>query len=286
MTNARKFSSPDKTEGLRLLLSALFALCLACALVACKSGGQQAVDTQANANLSGNGVVPTQEQTQAQRLLNEGNELYKNDQDEQAIEAYKKAIELDPNNGEAYFRIGLAYMATGKRDEAEESFKKSVDVYEKYLRTNQKDAQSYYILGQALVRLGNYQEDRAKAPKVYLEAVAALKKAVAIEPENADMYYELGVAYNRLFQYQDAVKAFEKATELDPSNYRASDALDKAKEDLDRFNSIYRGEKAKIQQEESRRRRDVDDEENGNGNNNANTSVRPRPSPTATKPSD
>lgn len=286
MTHARKFSSQNKAEGARLFLSALCAVCLACALAACKSGGEQSANSQSNANLSAGGSQPTQEQTEAQRLLNEGNELYKNDQDEQAIEVYKKAIELDPDNGEVYFRIGLAYMATGKRDEAGESFKKSVDVYEKYLRTNQKDAQSYYIMGQALIRLGNYQEDRAKAPKVYLEAVAALKKAVAIEPENADMYYELGVAYNRLFQYQDAVKAFEKATELDPANYRASDALEKAKEDLDRFNSIYKGEKAKIQQEEARRRREEDDEESGNGNNNANTGARPRPSPTATKPSD
>lgn len=286
MTNARRFSSQNKAEGVRLFLSALLAVCLACALAACKSGEPQSANSPSNVNLSGDGTPPTQEQTEAQKLLNEGNEFYKNDQDEQAIEAYKKAIELDPNNGEAYFRLGLAYMATGKREEAEESFKKSVDVYEKYLRNNQKDAQSYYILGQALVRLGNYQEDRAKAPKVYLEAVAALKKAVAIEPENADMYFELGVAYNRLFQYQDAVKAFEKATELDPSNYRASDALEKAKEDLARFNSIYKGEKAKIQQEEARRRREDGDEENGKGNGNANTSVRPRPSPTATKPSD
>lgn len=269
---------------MRLFLSALLSLCLACAISACKSGSQQPSDNQSNANLSSSANPPTQEQTEAQKLLNEGNELYKNDQDEQAIEVYKKATELDPNNGEIYFRLGLAYMATGKRDEATDSFNKSVEVYEKYLRTNQKDAQAYYIMGQALVRLGNYQEDRGKAPKVYLEAVAALKKAVALEPENGDMYYELGVAYNRLFQYQDAVKAFEKATELDPSNYRASDALEKAKEDLDRFNSIYKGEKAKIQQEEARRRREEEDE-NGNGNNNANTSPRPRPSPTATKPS-
>jgi superkiller protein 3 len=227
--------------------------------------------------------VSTQEQTEAQRLLNEGNELYKNDQDEQAIEAYKKAISLDPNNGEAYFRLGLAYSATGNKEQAEETFKKSAEVYEKYLRTNQKDAQAYYIMGQALTRIGNYQEDRGKAPKVYQEAVTALKKAVALEPENADMYYELGVAYNHLFQYQEAVKAFEKATELDPSNYRASDALDKAKEDLNRFNSIYKGEKAKIQQEEARKRRE-EEEENANGNKNANTS-RPQPSPSAPKTS-
>jgi tetratricopeptide (TPR) repeat protein len=262
---------------MRLLLSALLSLCLACALSACKSRTEQPANTEPNTNANSGGSVPTEEQTEAQRLLNEGNELYKNDQDEQAIEVYKKAISLDPNNGEAYFRLGLAYSATAKKDEAVEAFKKSVEIYEKHLRTNQKDAQSYYIMGQALVRIGNFQEDRAKAPKSYQEAVTALKKSVALEPENPDMYYELGVAYNRLFQYQDAVKAFEKATELDPNNYRASDALEKAKEDLARFNSIYKGEKAKIQQEEARRRRDGD--ESTNGNKDANTNARPQPSP-------
>jgi tetratricopeptide (TPR) repeat protein len=263
---------------MRLFISALLSLCLACALGACKSRNQQSANNESNINANSGGSVSTEAQTEAQKLLNEGNELYKNDQDEQAVEVYKKAISLDPNNGEAYFRLGLAFMATGKREDAEEAFKKSVEVYEKYLRTNQKDAQAYYIMGQALVRLGNYQEDRAKAPKVYLEAVAALKKAVGLEPENADMYYELGVAYNRLFQYQEAVKAFEKATELDPNNYRASDALEKAKEDLNRFNSIYKGEKAKIQQEEARRRRE-EEEEDGNGTKNANASAKPKPSP-------
>jgi tetratricopeptide (TPR) repeat protein len=263
---------------MRLFLPALLSLCLACALAGCKRS-QPSANGAANTNTQSGGIVSSEAQSEAQRLLNEGNELYKNDQDEQAIEAYKKAVALDPNNGEAHFRLGLAYSATGKKEEAEESFKKSVEVYEKYLRTNQKDAQAYYIMGQALTRLGNYQEDRGKAPKVYLEAVAAFKKAVALEPENADMYYELGVAYNHLFQYQEAVKAFEKATELDPDNYRASDALEKAKEDLNRFNSIYKGEKAKIQQEEERKRRE--EEENTNGNTNANTNAKPKPTPAA-----
>ena len=271
---------------MRLFLSALLSLCLVCALSACKSRSPQSANGESNANSgdAGGGNPPTQEQTEAQRLMNEGNELYKNDQDEQAIEAYKKAIGLDPDSGEIYFILGLAYMATEKKTEAEDAFKKSVEVYEKHLRANPKDAQAYYIMGQALVRVGNFDEDRAKAPKAYQEAVKALKKATELEPENADMYYELGVAYNRLFQYQEAVKAFEKATELDPDNYRASDALDKAKEDLDRFNSIYKGEKAKLQQEEARRRKEEEDE-NTNGNTNANTGgSKPRPSPTAKKP--
>jgi tetratricopeptide (TPR) repeat protein len=264
---------------MRLFLSALLSLCLACALPACKFRNQQSANGS-NTNASAEGSVTQQAQTEAQRLLNEGNELYKDDRDEEAIEAYKKSIGQDPNNGEAYFRLGLAYMATAKKEEAEEAFRKSVEVYEKYLRANQKDAQAYYNMGQALTRLGNYQEDRAKAPKVYQEAITALKKAIALEPENADMYFELGVAYNRLFQYQEAVKAFEKASELDPSNYRASDALDKAKEDLDRFNSIYKGEKAKIQQEEARRRKEEEEENaNGNGNTNANANTKPSPTP-------
>ena len=267
---------------MRLCLSAFLSLCLACALAACKSRTEQSANGEANANTEK--IVTPQEQTEAQQLLKQGQELYNDDRDEEAIEAYKKSIGLDPNNGEAYFRLGLAYMATGKKEEAEESFKKCVEVYEKHLRTNQKDAQAYYIMGQALTRIGNYQDDRAKAPKVYQEAVAAFKKAIALEPENAaDMYYELGVAYNRLFQYQEAVKAFEKATELDPDNYRASDALEKAKEDLDRFNSIYRGEKAKAQQEEARRRQE-EEEENANANKNANTNPNTNAKPKATPP--
>ena len=269
---------------MRLFKSALLSLCLACALAGCKSQNPESANAASNVNTSSVGSAPTQAQSEGQKYLAEGNELYKNDRDEQAIEAYKKAISVDPGNGEAYFRLGLAYAATGKRDEAEESFRKSVEVYEKYLRTNQKDAQAYYVMGQALVRIGNYQQDRAKAPKSYQDAVAALKKAVALEPENGDMYYELGEAHNNLFQYQEAVKAFEKATELDPSNYRASDALKQAKEDLDRFNSIYKGEQKRIQQEEAARRR-RGDEENGNGNGNGNTGARPSQTPAPPKAS-
>src|SRR3954447_16197901 len=111
---------------MRLFLPALLSLCLACALAGCKRS-QPSANGAANANTQSGGIVSSEAQSEAQRLLNEGNELYKNDQDEQAIEAYKKAVSLDPNNGEAYFRLGLAYSSTGKKDEAAEAFKKSVE---------------------------------------------------------------------------------------------------------------------------------------------------------------
>ncbi len=253
---------------MRPLLTALLSLCLAFALAGCRRASEQAANNAEGANASGE--TSPAAQSEAQRYVAQGNDaFYKNDQEQEAIEAYKKAIELDPNYGEAYYRLGLVYVAGGKRDEAEEAFKKAIEVLEKQLRTNQKDAQVHYILGQSLMGLANLQ-DTSKSQKTLQEAVKALKKAVSLEPENADMYYELGQAHSRLIQYREAVAAFEKATELDPDNYRASEALEKAKEDLSRFNTLYKREETKLKQEEAARKR-KEEEENANGNANANS---------------
>ncbi|CAC9636774.1 hypothetical protein [uncultured Gammaproteobacteria bacterium] len=45
-----------------------------------------------------------------------------------AIEAYKKAIEIKPDDGEAYYNMGLAYTGLGKFKEALEAYKKAIDL--------------------------------------------------------------------------------------------------------------------------------------------------------------
>jgi tetratricopeptide (TPR) repeat protein len=41
---------------------------------------------------------------------------------EQAIRAYKKAIEVSPQLGEAHYRLGLAYRRIGEESKAEQEF--------------------------------------------------------------------------------------------------------------------------------------------------------------------
>ncbi len=52
------------------------------------------------------------QRTQARSLVDQGKELYRNDEDDKAVEVFKEAIKLDPELAEAYFRLGLAYDAT------------------------------------------------------------------------------------------------------------------------------------------------------------------------------
>ena len=55
--------------------------------------------------------VLSEAKRQAQSLVDKGKELYKNDQDEQAVETFKQAIQNDPDNAEAHLRLGMAMRA-------------------------------------------------------------------------------------------------------------------------------------------------------------------------------
>src|SRR6266581_2115433 len=78
----------------------------------------------ANANATTGQVSGEQALREAQSLIEKGKELYKNDQDEQAAQAFEQAVRLQPDMAEAHLRLGMAYAALEKKDEAEESYKK------------------------------------------------------------------------------------------------------------------------------------------------------------------
>jgi Flp pilus assembly protein TadD len=60
---------------------------------------------------------------------------------EEAVEAYKLAIKLDPENGDLYNRLGIVFVALEDPDDAEDSYLKAIE-YSPW------DAESYYNLGE------------------------------------------------------------------------------------------------------------------------------------------
>jgi Flp pilus assembly protein TadD len=165
-----------------------------------------------------------EDRTRARAELDKGKELYRNDQDAEAVLAFLEAVRLDPDLAEAHFRLGLGYESLGKQEEAEAEYKKAVEGYKKYLEEHDADAEAHYALGQTYANLGQYSE-----------AIREYKGATKLKEDDPDMFYDLGVAYTKLAQYDAAAAAFSKSLEIDPDYYRAQDGLDEAKEGVKRI---------------------------------------------------
>lgn len=198
-------------------------ICVVC-LVFCVSGCRRG-----NANIGGSTGANTpgstaEGVTESRALIDKGKQLYRDDQDSAAVEAFEQAIKLDPNLAEAHFRLALAYEALNKAEEAEAEYKKAVGLFKTYVEQNPKDAEAHYQFGQTYAGLHQYSE-----------AVREYRQATKLKTDDPDMYFDLGVALTRLAQYDDAATAFSKTLELDPENYRAQDALDEAREGSNRI---------------------------------------------------
>ncbi len=59
---------------------------------------------------------------------------------------------------------------------------------------------------------------RAAQAQLWNEAVFRWKQVIDVDPENAKAYNNLGVAYEALGNIDEAVAAYQRATELEPDN--------------------------------------------------------------------
>jgi len=118
-------------------------------------------------------------------------------------DTFKKAIELNPKNDQAYAGLGRLYRGQGKFPEAEQVLKKAIEL-------NPKNDQAYILLGW----LYNGQRKSPEAEQVF-------KKAIELNPKNDDAYLDLGRFYRNRGKFTQAEDSFKKTIELNPQNYLA-----------------------------------------------------------------
>ena len=206
----------------------------------------------------------------ARALFDRGWDAYKHDRDQEAVEAFTQAVQLEPDFGEAHYRLGLALHATGKTEEADKAFEDAVKALEKATKKDSKDSRSYYYLGLALGRLGKCDD-----------AVRAFKDSVKHAPEeDDDKYYELALAHYKVAQYKEAIDACKKALEINPDNFPAADLLEKSKPGLERVLAF-----RKRQEELLKKQQRGNANSNANANSNGGANSNRRPAPAATPPS-
>ena len=121
-----------------------------------------------------------------------------------ATQELELAQTLDATNPEVYAAQADLYRKQGRTAEIEPALRKAIDLDPKDWRwPNQLGV--YYMYNSAPVRLD--------------DAVVEFQKAIALTPDNARAYNNLGVAYKNQERFAEAKASFEKAIrfETDPS---------------------------------------------------------------------
>jgi Flp pilus assembly protein TadD len=249
---AGAFNNPHNSRRMLVLGVAVF---MVAAVSACR---KHANSNDGNSNASSIATDPEQAKRQAQALVDQAKELYKNDEDERAVQLLEQAVKLDPNNAEAHLRLGMSYAALERKPEADEEYKKAIELFKKRIQDDPKDATAFFYLGEAYNFL-HRDED----------AVRAYRQATQLKPDDEEAWYQLGMAQIKLARYTESIAALQKALALDPNDYRATDGLDEAKEGAQRIREGKKHNEEMLKKEQ--------ENANANGNSNSNSSVKPPP---------
>lgn len=153
-----------------------------------------------------------------------GRALAKQEEWEEAIAAYRQALEIEPQ-GEIYFSLAEALVKQEREVEASEAYQNAIK-----LKPNLDRA--HHNLADLLYKKGELHE-----------AVAAYQKAISLDPEFSWSYNNLGDCLRDLQRWDEAIQAYEKAIDLNPnfawSHYNLAEAAMKQK-DWERAIEAYR----------------------------------------------
>lgn len=158
----------------------------------------------------------------------------KSGQPDKALKEEEKALKLSPQRLEIYYQIGEAKILQEKYQEAIEYFKKAIELNEKvfdshwnlvatYILANQEEKASQQL--EKMANLGfNYKTPTglSRLAKVYIKkedfekAISLYQEIIELEPDKAEHYAKLAALYAETGQREKAIETAQKAVQLDP----------------------------------------------------------------------
>lgn len=115
---------------------------------------------------------------------------------EEAIDAYRRALELDPSLAAAHTNLGRAEYQRGHTEEARKHF-------ERALALDPDQAEARY-------NLANLYDEEGEQEL----AIAELRRVVAADPEFADAHFNLGIVLERVGSRVQAAACFHRFLEI------------------------------------------------------------------------
>lgn len=116
----------------------------------------------------------------------------------ESIALIAQAVKFLPSNPVAHYNLGVAYRETGNREMAANCYLKAVSLKPSYFEAHNN-------LGTILQEMGKFDE-----------AVKHYRKALSINPGYVQAHHNLGSIYQELGQPEEAMMHYRRAIELDP----------------------------------------------------------------------
>jgi CHAT domain-containing protein/tetratricopeptide (TPR) repeat protein len=138
-------------------------------------------------------------------LLQQGHEQLEQGQYQAAIETYQHAAQLEPQNPQALYGLGLAFYPLERYQESVEYLTQALQIKHDYIWAFLRRAKAYQQM------------------KLIDQATGDFKQAIQIKPQDYQDWRGQGDALSELQRYEEAVTSYEKALELQPHDPKVWD---------------------------------------------------------------
>ena len=124
-----------------------------------------------------------------------------------AINAYKRALELDPDCAAVYHSLGFAYYKEGEFDLARDALQKAIEL-------NPLNANYHYVFGQLL-------EDWTELEGAWDRAIGEFTRTIELNPSHIEAWYNRGLLYEKLGDLEKACDDFRQVVSREPTFHAA-----------------------------------------------------------------
>jgi tetratricopeptide (TPR) repeat protein len=116
----------------------------------------------------------------------------------EAIDAYNRCVNADPNNADALLNCGTLFYEDGNLEKAADYFRRAIEV-------QPQNALAHFNLGSVLEEMGQLEDARLH-----------LRQSVNLDPNHADAHYNLAFVCEKLRSFAEAREHWQAYVKIDP----------------------------------------------------------------------
>lgn len=117
-----------------------------------------------------------------------------------AAEKFERASLVQPDDYQTPLLLRQVYLSLGRFDEAQAVARRGVQLAQRHLELNRKDARAIYLAAGSLIQLGQYRD-----------AIEWSERALAVAPDDPMINYNVACCYAQAGEPEKALNCLEKA---------------------------------------------------------------------------